>query len=86
MAYSWPRSAVAPETIREISEYAGENREGDGAFDIVWEGQTPGEDPERVASIVRPYAEAGATWWIESPWTPPNEPDDLRVRIRQGPP
>ena len=79
-------SAVTPETIREISEYAGENREGDGAFDIVWEGQTPGEDPERVASIVRPYAEAGATWWIESPWAPPNEPDDLRVRIRQGPP
>jgi alkanesulfonate monooxygenase SsuD/methylene tetrahydromethanopterin reductase-like flavin-dependent oxidoreductase (luciferase family) len=79
-------SPVTPETIREISEYTEENREGDGAFDIVWEGQTPGEDPERVASIVRPYAEAGATWWIESPWTPPNEPDDLRVRIRQGPP
>ena len=79
-------SPVTPETIREISEYTEENREGDGPFDIVWEGQTPGEDPERVASIVRPYAEAGATWWIESPWTPPNEPDDLRVRIRQGPP
>jgi hypothetical protein len=35
---------------------------------------------------VRPFAEAGATWWIESPWTPPNEPDDLRRRIEQGPP
>jgi hypothetical protein len=35
---------------------------------------------------VRPFAEAGVTWWIESRWTPPNEPEDLRARIRQGPP
>ena len=77
---------VTPETIREIKQYVGENREEDGAFDIVWEGQTPGEDPVRAAAMVRPYAEAGATWWIESPWTPPNEPDDLRRRIEQGPP
>jgi alkanesulfonate monooxygenase SsuD/methylene tetrahydromethanopterin reductase-like flavin-dependent oxidoreductase (luciferase family) len=77
---------VTPETIREIKEYVGENRAETTPFDIVWEGQTPGEDPGQAASIVRPYAEAGATWWIESPWTPPNEPDDLRVRIKQGPP
>lgn len=79
-------SSVTPETVREIVEYAEKNRAETGPFDIVWEGQTPGEDPERAASIVRPYEEAGATWWIESPWTPPNEPDDLRVRIQQGPP
>jgi alkanesulfonate monooxygenase SsuD/methylene tetrahydromethanopterin reductase-like flavin-dependent oxidoreductase (luciferase family) len=79
-------SGVAPETIRKIKEYAEKNRAGTTPFDIVWEGQTPGEDPGRAASIVHPYAEAGATWWIESPWTPPNEPDDLRVRIEQGPP
>jgi alkanesulfonate monooxygenase SsuD/methylene tetrahydromethanopterin reductase-like flavin-dependent oxidoreductase (luciferase family) len=77
---------VTPDTIREIKGYARENGRGDDSFDIVWEGQTPGEDPERAAAIVRPYAEGGATWWIESPWTPPNEPEDLRVRIRQGPP
>ncbi len=77
---------VTPETIREIKEYAEENRTETTPFDIVWEGQTPGEHPGQAASIVRPYAEAGATWWIESPWTPPNEPDDLRVRIKQGPP
>jgi hypothetical protein len=77
---------VTPEIIREIKEYVGENREEDDTFDIVREGQTLGEDPRQAASIVRPYAEAGATWWIESPWMPPNEPEDLRVRIRQGPP
>ncbi|MGH3090215.1 MAG: LLM class flavin-dependent oxidoreductase [Rubrobacteraceae bacterium] len=75
---------VAPEDIRAIKEYVEENREGDAPFDIIREGETPGEDPERAVDIVRPYAEAGATWWIESPWTLPN--DTLRERIRQGPP
>ncbi|HET7479580.1 MAG TPA: LLM class flavin-dependent oxidoreductase [Rubrobacteraceae bacterium] len=77
---------VTPEDIRAMKEYVGENRAEDTPFDIVWEGVTPGDDPERAAAIVRPFAEAGATWWIESRWTPPNEPDDLRARIRQGPP
>jgi alkanesulfonate monooxygenase SsuD/methylene tetrahydromethanopterin reductase-like flavin-dependent oxidoreductase (luciferase family) len=77
---------VTTETIGEIKEYVEENRDETTPFDIVWEGQTPGEDQGRAASIVRPYAEAGATWWIESPWMPPNEPKDLRVRIKQGPP
>jgi alkanesulfonate monooxygenase SsuD/methylene tetrahydromethanopterin reductase-like flavin-dependent oxidoreductase (luciferase family) len=76
---------VTPETIREIREYVWEHGKGDD-FDIVWEGETPGDDPEAAASIVRPYAEAGATWWIEAPWTPPNASEDLRRRIRQGPP
>ncbi|CAA9411314.1 MAG: hypothetical protein AVDCRST_MAG22-1906 [uncultured Rubrobacteraceae bacterium] len=76
---------VTPETVREIKEYAGERGRGDD-FEIVWEGETPGGDPVTAASIVRPYAEAGATWWIEAPWTPPNAPEDLSRRIRQGPP
>ena len=76
---------VTPETIREIRGYVREHGRGED-YDIVWEGQTPGGDPEKAASIVRPYAEAGATWWIESPWTPPNAPEDLSRRIRQGPP
>lgn len=63
----------------------------DGAF--YWDGINVGEgwetyDPWVVmaARVVRPFAEAGITWWMESMWSPPNEPDDLRARIRQGPP
>ena len=78
-------SGVTPETIRGIREYVCEHGKGDD-FDIVWEGQTPGADPASASSIVRPYAEAGATWWIESRWTPPNAPEDLSRRVRQGPP
>jgi hypothetical protein len=69
-----------------MKQYIAENRAGDAPFDIVIEGQTPGGDPERAAEIVRPFAESGATWWIEAPWTGPNQLDDLRRRINQGPP
>lgn len=80
------RGEVTPEDIGAMKAYVEENRSPDAPFDIVWEGQTPGDDPGRAVEIVRPVAEAGATWWIESPWTPPNEPADLRRRIEAGPP
>ncbi len=83
LAYT-TRGEVTPEDIREMKRYVEENR--GGPFDIVWEGETPGEEGERAASIVRPFAEAGITWWMESRWSPPNEPEDLRARMRQGPP
>jgi alkanesulfonate monooxygenase SsuD/methylene tetrahydromethanopterin reductase-like flavin-dependent oxidoreductase (luciferase family) len=83
LAYT-TRGEVTPEDIREIKRYVEENREGEGPFDIVWEGETPGDDPDLAASIVGPFAEAGVTWWIESPWSLAGEA--LRTRIEQGPP
>src|SRR3712207_3080046 len=85
LAYT-TRGEVTPEDIRAMKAYVMEHRDGPVPFDIVWEGQTADEAPERAASVVRPFAEAGITWWIESPWHPPNEPEDLRRRIRRGPP
>jgi hypothetical protein len=89
LAYT-TRGEVAPEDVWAMRAYVEEHRVGmnleAAPFDIVWEGQRPGDDPGRAASMVRPFAEAGATWWIESPWLPPNEPEDLRRCIRQGPP
>jgi len=85
LAYT-TRGELTPEDIREIKAYVEENRAGTQPFDIVWEGTTPGDDPEQASRIVGPFAEAGVTWWMESMWTPPHEPEDLRARIRQGPP
>ena len=77
---------VTWETIREMRAYVEEHRKDNAPYDIVWEGVTPGDDPERASETVRPFAEAGVTWWIESMWAPPNDPETLRERIRQGPP
>ena len=78
-------SEVTPEDIRAMKVYVDQHRSETTPFDIVQEGETPGEDRDRASKIVRPYAEAGATWWTESRWSfPPTE--ELRTRIQQGPP
>ena len=77
---------ATPAVVAEMSEYVKEHRAETTPFDIVVEGKTPGDDPAAAAAIVGPLAEAGATWWIEARWEAPNEPDDVRARIRQGPP
>jgi alkanesulfonate monooxygenase SsuD/methylene tetrahydromethanopterin reductase-like flavin-dependent oxidoreductase (luciferase family) len=73
--------------LREIRAFVDERRGPD--FDLIWEGaQTPGDDPDQAAEIVAPWAEAGATWWIESRWQlqSPGALDQVRERIQQGPP
>jgi hypothetical protein len=79
---------ITPEDVRAMAEYVAERRTEDPPFDIVIEGETPGEDPVRVADEVGPLAEAGMTWWLEARWniTSPTVLDDLRRRIDQGPP
>lgn len=75
-----------PDDIAGIRQYVRERRTATTPFDIIVEGVTPGDDPAAAAAIVGPRAAAGATWWIESRWEAPNQPEDLRRRIRQGPP
>jgi Luciferase-like monooxygenase len=77
---------VTPDDIRAMKAYIEVQRTATTPFDIVFEGRTPGDDAARAAEIVRPYAEAGATWWMEAMWTAPNTPADVRARIQQGPP
>jgi alkanesulfonate monooxygenase SsuD/methylene tetrahydromethanopterin reductase-like flavin-dependent oxidoreductase (luciferase family) len=80
---------TTPEHIRAIKAYVEEHRTLTSPFDIVMEGETPGDDPEKAAAIIKGWADAGATWWIESRWELPRDASILqavRERIRQGPP
>jgi alkanesulfonate monooxygenase SsuD/methylene tetrahydromethanopterin reductase-like flavin-dependent oxidoreductase (luciferase family) len=56
----------------------------DSPFDVVAQGTTPA-DPARAAAIVRPVAEAGATWWVEADWSDATVAS-VRARIDAGPP
>lgn len=76
---------ITPEHIYEIKNFIEEHRSLKSPFDIIIEGETPGNDSELASSIVRPYAEAGATWWIESIWSSPDLSQVLN-RVKQGPP
>lgn len=80
---------ATPEEIREIAAHVREHRDNLAAYDIVVEGVTPGDDAGAAAAVVRPWAEAGATWWLEAMWQLPQDdaaPGALRARLRQGPP
>jgi alkanesulfonate monooxygenase SsuD/methylene tetrahydromethanopterin reductase-like flavin-dependent oxidoreductase (luciferase family) len=69
-------------------------RQSPAPFDVIALGATPTGQPEDSAAIIQPWAEAGATWWLESIgplrmgktgdplWTF----DMLRARVLDGPP
>lgn len=80
-----PESGVeySPEAVAQMREWIGERRSLEG-FDIVVEGITSGEDKAAAAEAVRPWQEAGATWWIESDWNA--DIAAARRRIQAGPP
>ncbi len=75
-----------PERYAELAAYVAAHRTEPGPFEIVVEGVTPAADPAAASAKVQPFAEAGGTWWVESPWQAPNEVADLRRRIAAGPP
>jgi hypothetical protein len=64
---------------------------GDGAaaYDVVVEGNSS-RDATKGAAKVRPYGDAGATWWLEGVWSFLYEPataiERMRARIGAGPP
>lgn len=79
-------ASVTPEAIRDIAAYVATERAQTTPFDIVWEGRTPGDDVRADGEVIRPFVAAGITWWLETMWDAPNHPDDVRRRIRLGPP
>jgi alkanesulfonate monooxygenase SsuD/methylene tetrahydromethanopterin reductase-like flavin-dependent oxidoreductase (luciferase family) len=78
------QDTVTTDDIRAIADYVRERRGTLDRFDIVTEGRTSGMDAATVAATVRPWADAGCTWWTEADWR--GTYDDLRRRIEQGPP
>jgi alkanesulfonate monooxygenase SsuD/methylene tetrahydromethanopterin reductase-like flavin-dependent oxidoreductase (luciferase family) len=80
---------MTPQDFQALKTYVDEHRKLTTPFDMVYEGETPGNDPERATGIVRPLAEAGVTWWLEAVWSTPESQggvEGMRERIRQGPP
>jgi hypothetical protein len=80
---------LTPADIQAIKAFVAEHRTLTTPFDIVIEDETPGDDPARAAAIVQPWAEAGATWWLEAVWKTPESQggvEGMRARVKQGPP
>lgn len=81
---------LTADDLRAIQVYVAQHRDETTPFDIVIEGITPVDDSAGAAATVRQWADAGATWWIESMWDTPGTPEEARAavyrRMRAGPP
>jgi alkanesulfonate monooxygenase SsuD/methylene tetrahydromethanopterin reductase-like flavin-dependent oxidoreductase (luciferase family) len=75
---------VRPEDVRAMKAYVAANRTLTTPFDIVVEGQTVGQSQEQLERTLRPWIDAGATWWMETLFGITDE--QLRERLRRGPP
>jgi len=74
---------MTPGDFRACVAYVRGQRVATGPFDIVMSGESP-LDPEASGARIRAFAEAGATWWVEEGLG--FSLDELRARIRSGPP
>jgi alkanesulfonate monooxygenase SsuD/methylene tetrahydromethanopterin reductase-like flavin-dependent oxidoreductase (luciferase family) len=69
----------SPDDIRNVVDYVAANRPaGKGPLEIICGGSTGGKKSKSASEIVKPFGEAGATWWLEF--------EPTLARIRQGPP
>lgn len=86
------RSELTPALLAEGVEWIRNERARHGLtmdrYDVVAEGVTAADDP-KAGEVVRPWAEAGATWWIDADWSTMN-PVTARAnaerRLQAGPP
>ncbi|MFD2079407.1 Flavin-dependent oxidoreductase, luciferase family (includes alkanesulfonate monooxygenase SsuD and methylene tetrahydromethanopterin reductase) [Actinopolymorpha cephalotaxi] len=84
----------SPELLRSGVEWIRSHRAGAGLgmddYDVVVEGSTPADDPRAAAERVRPWAAAGATWWLDADWSLGFDIEQVRAeserRLRAGPP
>lgn len=70
------------ETVKEDVGYILEHRQSGKPFDIVVTGVS---NPDQ-RSLVKEYADAGATWWIESLHGIRGSKEDMLSRAKAGPP
>ncbi len=76
---------VRPDEVRDLLAYIQPLRTSKEPFDVSLAGFVGDREPAAATALLRDYAEAGVTWWREG-FLPGDTPDDVRQRIRQGPP
>jgi alkanesulfonate monooxygenase SsuD/methylene tetrahydromethanopterin reductase-like flavin-dependent oxidoreductase (luciferase family) len=78
-----------PDEIPRIKKYIETERSSRKPFEIVVEGRNLPSDEAKAREAVRPWAEAGATWFIATKWAAMDNPklmDEFLDTIGKGPP
>jgi alkanesulfonate monooxygenase SsuD/methylene tetrahydromethanopterin reductase-like flavin-dependent oxidoreductase (luciferase family) len=78
----------SPDDVRDIRAWLAEHGRED--IDVIIDGETPTGDSGAAAAHARPWADAGATWWLETRWEMPHNSDErmreIHERLTSGPP
>ncbi|CAG0944313.1 hypothetical protein ANRL1_01672 [Anaerolineae bacterium] len=74
-----------PSDLKEILDFVNAHRVSTIPFDVAIYGRTP-SDGRKGAKVVRPWSDAGATWWREGIGDERGTLKEIRARIRSGPP
>jgi alkanesulfonate monooxygenase SsuD/methylene tetrahydromethanopterin reductase-like flavin-dependent oxidoreductase (luciferase family) len=74
---------LTPTDLHEAVAYVRSQRQDHAPFDVAFAGVT---EAATAASVIQPYAQAGATWWLEGIWVERGTVEEMRERIQQGPP
>src|SRR6266567_1402794 len=77
--YEW----MTVDAFREAFSYVQARCAPGKPFEVIMSGQTP-RDQQEAGEKVRPFEQAGATWWVEVGYGLTFE--EFRERIRRGPP
>jgi alkanesulfonate monooxygenase SsuD/methylene tetrahydromethanopterin reductase-like flavin-dependent oxidoreductase (luciferase family) len=73
--------SLTPAHVRDIAAYVSIRRTSEMPFDIIIQAGS-----DYSTTNIQQLSDAGATWWIDSQWTEPNDPEIIRKRLRQGRP
>lgn len=76
---------VSPEEVHEMLTSLMQQRTTDAPFDVAVAGSVGNRAPAEAAQLLKAYADAGVTWWLES-FVPKDTLDDVHKRIHQGSP
>ncbi len=72
----------SPDDIREMVAEIRRHRTSAAPFEIAMDGYSEPDDPE----LPNAYADAGATWWLESIHGRRGSPEEMLARVKAGPP
>ena len=75
---------VTREDLRQMKAYIDANRTLTTPFDYVIEGKSGDLDASQQQALLQDWADAGATWWVESLWEASEEQASARLQL--GPP
>jgi alkanesulfonate monooxygenase SsuD/methylene tetrahydromethanopterin reductase-like flavin-dependent oxidoreductase (luciferase family) len=74
---------IAEVTSRITAGRANDGHDGNGYDMVVWAEVAP--EPAALPGLARPYADAGATWWIETARPEPDWWEGVAGRVAAGP-